>query len=336
MHPEVGAGERHRRRPGEQRPATAWLDPRHRRGGCERGGGVGRGEGERARRSAERRQAIEHRTAAADQQLDAEVEPDRRGGEGGGGQPLAAAGPVEGGGREPGCGPDRPVLAARRDRLGGALDRRRVTAGAHQPQQCFIGIGHRRRRIGTIPADALDERADPRPRLPAPARKPLRLDRAPQPARLRRGRAQRGDGLRPRRGAGFYYLAIPDASPTRWFNGRTARLEESFRELTGAALEMRTFGEPEQGWEAARALIDGGRPALLLTDLYHLDYYGRSAHFPGHAVVLAGLRRNRGAALGHRLRGAAAGRPREPLAGPLQWPPRLSAERPSVHGRRRG
>ena len=89
-------------------------------------------------------------------------------------------------------------------------------------------------------------------------------------------------------GACFYYLAIPDASPTRWFNGRTARLEESFRELTGAALEMRTFGEPEQGWEAARTLIDGGRPALLLTDLYHLDYYGRSAHFPGHAVVLAG------------------------------------------------
>jgi hypothetical protein len=89
-------------------------------------------------------------------------------------------------------------------------------------------------------------------------------------------------------GAGFYYLTIPDTSPTRWFNGRTARLEESFRELTGAALQMRTFSEPEKGWEAARALVDGGRPALLLTDLYHLDYYGRSAHFPGHAVVLAG------------------------------------------------
>lgn len=89
-------------------------------------------------------------------------------------------------------------------------------------------------------------------------------------------------------GAGFYYLTVPDTSPSRWFNGRTARLEESFRELTGAALRMRTFSDPAQGWEAARALVDGGRPALLLTDLYHLDYYGRSAHFPGHAVVLAG------------------------------------------------
>jgi hypothetical protein len=34
--------------------------------------------------------------------------------------------------------------------------------------------------------------------------------------------------------------------------------------------------------------VDEGRPVLLLTDLYYLDHYGRSAHFPGHAVVLAG------------------------------------------------
>jgi Butirosin biosynthesis protein H, N-terminal/Domain of unknown function (DUF4872) len=88
-------------------------------------------------------------------------------------------------------------------------------------------------------------------------------------------------------GAGFYYLTLEDASPSRWFNGRTARLEESFRDLTGAALEMRTFAEGE-AWEAARAEVDAGRPVLLLTDIYHLDHYGDSAHFPGHAVVLAG------------------------------------------------
>jgi hypothetical protein len=91
-------------------------------------------------------------------------------------------------------------------------------------------------------------------------------------------------------GAGFYYLALEDGSPSRWFNGRTARLEESFRELTGAALEMRTFPEEEgeAAWEAARSTVDAGRPALLLTDIYYLDHYGNSAHFPGHAVVLAG------------------------------------------------
>jgi hypothetical protein len=90
-------------------------------------------------------------------------------------------------------------------------------------------------------------------------------------------------------GACFYYVALDQASPTRWFNGRTARLEENFAELTGAALELRTF-EPGDGdaWAAASAAVDAGQPALLLTDLYYLDHYGNSAHFPGHAVVLAG------------------------------------------------
>jgi Butirosin biosynthesis protein H, N-terminal/Domain of unknown function (DUF4872) len=90
-------------------------------------------------------------------------------------------------------------------------------------------------------------------------------------------------------GACFYYVALDEASPTRWFNGRTARLEESFDELTGGALELRTFEQGDDGaWEAAQAEIDADRPVLLLTDLYYLDHYGNSAHFPGHAVVLAG------------------------------------------------
>jgi hypothetical protein len=90
-------------------------------------------------------------------------------------------------------------------------------------------------------------------------------------------------------GACFYYVTIPDASPSRWFNGRTARLEETFDELTGAALQMRTFAQGDgDAWEAAREEVDAGNPVLLLTDLYYLDHYGNSAHFPGHAVVLAG------------------------------------------------
>jgi Butirosin biosynthesis protein H, N-terminal/Domain of unknown function (DUF4872) len=90
-------------------------------------------------------------------------------------------------------------------------------------------------------------------------------------------------------GACFYYVALEDASPTRWFNGRTARLEENFDQLTGAALQLRTFDQGDgNAWEAARAEVDCGQPVLLLTDLYYLDHYGNSAHFPGHAVVLAG------------------------------------------------
>ena len=92
-------------------------------------------------------------------------------------------------------------------------------------------------------------------------------------------------------GAGvcFYYVALDEQSPSRFINGRVGRLEDQFRQLTGLPLERSTFDDPEAAWAAARATVEDGRPALLLTDLYYLDHYGRSAHFPGHAVVLAGF-----------------------------------------------
>jgi Butirosin biosynthesis protein H, N-terminal/Domain of unknown function (DUF4872) len=89
-------------------------------------------------------------------------------------------------------------------------------------------------------------------------------------------------------GACFYYVKLDGQSPSRFTNGRTSRLEEQFVELTGAPLELATDDDPERAWEMAREVVDSGRPAILLTDLYHLDHYGTSAHFPGHAVVLAG------------------------------------------------
>jgi Butirosin biosynthesis protein H, N-terminal/Domain of unknown function (DUF4872) len=90
-------------------------------------------------------------------------------------------------------------------------------------------------------------------------------------------------------GAGACFYFVPMDSPSRFVNGRTSRLEEQFVELTGAPLELRTFDGPEASWEGARTTIEDGAPALLLTDLYYLDHYGKSAHFPGHAVVLAGF-----------------------------------------------
>ncbi len=89
-------------------------------------------------------------------------------------------------------------------------------------------------------------------------------------------------------GVSFYYLHLDDQSPSRFTNGRVGRLEEQFLELTGLPLAFRSFESSEGSWDAAREAIEGGRPALLLTDLFYLDHYGSSAHFPGHAVVLAG------------------------------------------------
>ena len=90
-------------------------------------------------------------------------------------------------------------------------------------------------------------------------------------------------------GACFYFVPMDGSSPSRFVNGRTSRLEEQFVELTAAPLELRTYPDRGASWDAARATVSDGEPALLLTDLYYLDHYGKSAHFPGHAVVLAGF-----------------------------------------------
>ena len=117
---------------------------------------------------------------------------------------------------------------------------------------------------------------------------PLRLDGAAQPARLPRLEISEEMAFGLGAGACFFYFPLEDQSPSRFTNGRAARLEENFLELTGAPLRMRTDEDPERSWRMARENVDAGRPALLLTDLYYLDHYGKSAHFPGHAVVLAG------------------------------------------------
>jgi len=89
-------------------------------------------------------------------------------------------------------------------------------------------------------------------------------------------------------GACFYYIALDGQTPSRFTNGRTSKLEEEFVELTGLGLDIASFEDAGASWDAAREAVDDGRPALLITDLYYLDHYGKSAHFPGHAVVLAG------------------------------------------------
>ena len=90
-------------------------------------------------------------------------------------------------------------------------------------------------------------------------------------------------------GVSFYYVPLDGTSPSRITNGRVARLEEQFVELTGVPIRLETFPGPAASWEAARDAVNEGRPPILITDLYYLDHYGTSAHFPGHAVILAGF-----------------------------------------------
>ena len=105
-------------------------------------------------------------------------------------------------------------------------------------------------------------------------------------------------------GACFYYVALDGQSPSRFTNGRVARLEEQFVELTGAPLRLETFAGRGRPWDAARAAVDDGRPPLLPDRPLLPRPLRKSAHFPGHAVVLAGYDEEVGLPLGHRLRGA--------------------------------
>ena len=75
---------------------------------------------------------------------------------------------------------------------------------------------------------------------------------------------------------------------------------------------------------------------LLLTDLYYLDHYGNSAHFPGHAVVLAGYDEEVALLSDTGFEELQDDAAREPRQGPPQQAPRLPARRPHVHRLRRG
>ena len=57
-------------------------------------------------------------------------------------------------------------------------------------------------------------------------------------------------------GACFFYIPLDGQSPSRFTNGRAARLEENFLELTGAPLRLRTEKDPERSWELAREDVD--------------------------------------------------------------------------------
>ena len=135
-------------------------------------------------------------------------------------------------------------------------------------------------------------------------------------------------------GACFYYLTLEDTSPSRWFNGRTARLEESFRELTGAALRAAHLRRGRRrglggGAGRGRRRQPGAAPHrhLLPRPLRQLGPLPRPRGGPGR------LRRRGRPPLRHRLRGAADDAPGEPRQGPPQRPPRLPARRPHVHRR---
>ena len=87
-------------------------------------------------------------------------------------------------------------------------------------------------------------------------------------------------------GLGFYYSVNDDISPTRMIFVRGPEMEPSFFSLAvGPAIWKHAYNDT---LETIKSSIDKDTPVIIQTDIYYLDYYDSSTHFPGHIVSVWG------------------------------------------------
>ncbi len=89
-------------------------------------------------------------------------------------------------------------------------------------------------------------------------------------------------------GLGFWLIAIPAVSPSRFIHVRTADLAEQFFQRIGCPSAGRTYTDPAEGERELCRMLDKGSPVIALTDIYHLPYYRSRTRFPGHAITVWG------------------------------------------------
>ena len=86
-------------------------------------------------------------------------------------------------------------------------------------------------------------------------------------------------------GLGITYVEIPGTSTPFIVHVRSMGFEEKvFNTLEVPFCWTSYSDKPSASADLYQALHEN-RPALLLTDIYHLPYFGSSTHFPGHAIV---------------------------------------------------
>lgn len=95
-------------------------------------------------------------------------------------------------------------------------------------------------------------------------------------------------------GLGITYLT-PEGAPVPYMvHVRSLGFEERVFQVFSPAMTWSTFACEEAAMRALDARLDVQLPALLLTDIYHLPYYGSRTHFPGHAIMAWGRDRATG------------------------------------------
>jgi hypothetical protein len=86
-------------------------------------------------------------------------------------------------------------------------------------------------------------------------------------------------------GLGITYVEVPGSATPFIVHVRSMGFEEKVFSTLGVPFAWETFADKAQASEALNDALHCGRPALLLTDIYHLPYFNSRTHFPGHAIV---------------------------------------------------
>ena len=90
-------------------------------------------------------------------------------------------------------------------------------------------------------------------------------------------------------GLGFYYSVSEVTSPTRSIHMRGPGMEVNFFNHFGAGLSDWSYeNSAEKALNDLIENIENNIPVLIQTDIFYLDYYNSSTHFPGHIVVVCG------------------------------------------------
>jgi len=86
-------------------------------------------------------------------------------------------------------------------------------------------------------------------------------------------------------GLGITYVEIPDSATPFIVHVRSMGFEEKVFDTLDVPFAWSSYPGKDAATQDMHKALREGVPALLLTDIYHLPYFGSSTHFPGHAIV---------------------------------------------------
>jgi hypothetical protein len=95
-------------------------------------------------------------------------------------------------------------------------------------------------------------------------------------------------------GLGISYLTPSGAPVPYMVHVRSLGFEERVLQTFAPSMAWSTFASADVAMGVLEERLDAGFPALLLTDIFHLPYYGSRTHFPGHAIMAWGRSRESG------------------------------------------